>query len=133
MNPRSVSVVYKWHERFRHGRNSTEDDLRDGRPCVVQMIIKDTVKDILFTPISKTLTKLDGLKQQSSNSTEKTSGRYVSILCFRDVFTVSQKAMVKLIVTPNCKDFSTFWLAACSPTCVAKVTYILGLAKNILF
>ena len=25
MNPCSVSVVYKWHERFRNGRKSTEN------------------------------------------------------------------------------------------------------------
>ena len=29
-------------------------------------------------------------------------------------------------------NFSNFWLAATSPTCVAKVTYILVLAKTIL-
>ena len=74
-----MSGVYKWHERFRNGRKSTEDDLRDGRPCVVKMTIKDEVKDILFTPISKALTKLDVLKQQSSNFKELTSVRYVSI------------------------------------------------------
>ena len=73
-HPCSVSVVYKWHERFRNGRKSTEDDLRDGRHCVVKMTIKDKVKDISFTPISKSLAKLDVLKQQSSNFTEMTSG-----------------------------------------------------------
>ena len=62
-NPYSVSVVYKWHVRFRNGRKSLEDNLRDGRPCVVKMTIKDKVKDILFTPISRLLTKLDVLKQ----------------------------------------------------------------------
>ena len=73
-----MPVVYKWHERFKNGRKSTEEDLRDGRPCVVKMTIKDKVKDILFTPISKALTKLAVLKQQSSNFTEMTSGRYLS-------------------------------------------------------
>ena len=34
---------------------------------------------ILFIPITKTVTKLDGLKQQSSNFTEMTLGHYVSI------------------------------------------------------
>ena len=48
--------------------------MRDGGPCVVKMTIKDKVKDILFTPISKALNKLDVLKQQSSNFTEMTSG-----------------------------------------------------------
>ena len=37
MNPCSVSVIYNWHERFRNGRKSTEDDFRDGQPCVVKM------------------------------------------------------------------------------------------------
>ena len=71
MNPCSVSLVYKWHERFRNGQNThththththtTEDDLRDGRPCVVKMTINDKVTYILFTPVSNTLTKLDVL------------------------------------------------------------------------
>ena len=46
----------------------------DGRPCIVKMTIKDKAKDILFTPISKTLNKLDVLKQQSSKFTEMASG-----------------------------------------------------------
>ena len=54
-----------------------EDALRDGRACAVKMTIKDKVNDILFTPISKTLTKLDVLKQQRSKFTEITSGLYV--------------------------------------------------------
>ena len=45
---------------------------------------------------------------------------------------MSQKMLVKLIVITNCKDLNHFfWLAATSPTCVAKVTYILVLTKNI--
>ena len=44
MNPCSAYAVYKWHERFRNGRKSTEDDSRDGPPCVVKM----TMKDITF-------------------------------------------------------------------------------------
>ena len=100
-----MSVVHKWHERFRNGRKSSEDDLRDGRSCVVKMTTKDKVKDILFTSISKAFTKLHVLKQQSSNFTEMTSGRYVSIQSFRDLFTVSQTALVNLIVIANCKDF----------------------------
>ena len=51
------------------------------------------------------LTKLDVLKQQSSNFTEMTLGRYISIQSFLDVFTVSQTTLDKLIVTANCKDF----------------------------
>ena len=104
-NPCSVFVVYKWHERFWNGRKSTEDDLRDGRPCVVKMTIKDKMKDISFTPTSKSFAKFDVLKQQSSNVTEMKSGRCISIQSFRDVFTVSQTALVKLIVIENCKDF----------------------------
>ena len=45
MNPCSVSVIYKWHVRFRNGRKSTEDDSRDGWPCIAKMTIKDKVKD----------------------------------------------------------------------------------------
>ena len=45
----------------------------------MKMTIKDKVKDLLFTRITKTLTKLDVLKQQSSKFTEMTSGLYVSI------------------------------------------------------
>ena len=61
-----------------------------------------------------------------------TSGHYVSIQSFRKVYTVLQTALVKLIVIMNCKDLNHFfWLAAASPTCVAKVTYILVLAENI--
>ena len=41
MNPCSVSVVYKWHERFGNGIKSTEDDSKDGRPCVVKTTKKD--------------------------------------------------------------------------------------------
>ena len=44
MNPCSVSAVYKWHERFRNGRKSTEEYSRDGPPCIVKM----TMKDIIF-------------------------------------------------------------------------------------
>ena len=58
-NPCSVSVVYTWHERFWNGRKSTENDLRDGWPCVVKITIKYKVKDMLFTPITKMLIKLD--------------------------------------------------------------------------
>ena len=39
MNPFSVFFVYKWHDRFRNGKKSTEDDSRDGRPCIVKMTI----------------------------------------------------------------------------------------------
>ena len=69
------------------------------------MTIKDKLNVMLFTPISKTLTKLDGLKQQRSNFTEMTAGRYISIQSFRDIFTVSQTALIKLIANANCKDF----------------------------
>ena len=44
MNPCSVSAIYKLHERFKNGRKSTEDDSRDGPPCVVKI----TMKDITF-------------------------------------------------------------------------------------
>ena len=59
----------------------------------------------VFSFLAKMLTQLDALKQQSSNSTEMTSERYVSIKSFHNVFTVSQTALVKLIVIANCKGF----------------------------
>ena len=40
----SVPIVYKWHERFRNGRTSTEDDSRNGHLRVV----KTTLKGITF-------------------------------------------------------------------------------------
>ena len=57
-----------------------------------------------------------------------TSGHYVSIQSFLEVFAVSKTTLVKLIIITNV----IFWLVATSPTCVAKVTYILVLAKHIL-
>ena len=61
-----------------------------------------------------------------------TSGHHFSILSFREVYTVSQTTLIKLIVITISKDLNHFfWLAATSPTCVAKVTYILVLEKNI--
>ena len=45
---------------------------------------------------------------------------------------MSQTTLVKLIVITDCYDLNRFLgLAATSPTCVAKVTYSLVLAKNI--
>ena len=61
MNPCSVSVVYKL--------------LIDSG---MKMAIKDKVKDIIYTD-RKNVTKLDVLKQQSSNFTDMMLGRYVSI------------------------------------------------------
>ena len=52
INTCSVSVVYKWHDRFRfrkYGKKSTEDESKDGRPCLAKMTIKDKVKDIIYT------------------------------------------------------------------------------------
>lgn len=43
----SPSFVYKWHERFRSGRKSIEDDPREGRPSEVISSIKDNVKDMI--------------------------------------------------------------------------------------
>ena len=48
MNPCSMSVIFKWHKRFRNGRKSTEDDSRDDRHYVVKMTIKDKVDDIIY-------------------------------------------------------------------------------------
>ena len=54
MNPYSVSDVYKCHERFGNGRKSTEDDLRDGPPCVVKMTMKDITCDTFSKNVTQT-------------------------------------------------------------------------------
>ena len=41
MNPCSVSIVYKWHERLRNARTSTEDEFEGWSALVVKMSIKD--------------------------------------------------------------------------------------------
>ena len=43
----SPAFVYKWHSRFRSGRESVEDDFRSGQPAVVTWSIKDLVNDIV--------------------------------------------------------------------------------------
>ena len=37
--------MYRWHARFKDGRNSIEDDPRFGRISVVACSIKDSAKD----------------------------------------------------------------------------------------
>jgi len=41
----SPATVYRWHARFKEGRNSIEDDPICGRQSVVACSIKDSVKD----------------------------------------------------------------------------------------
>ena len=41
------AFVYKWHSRFRSGRESREDDFRSGQRAVVTCSIKDLVKDMI--------------------------------------------------------------------------------------
>ena len=41
----SPATVYRWHARFKEGRNLVEDDPRCGRQSVVACSIKDSVKD----------------------------------------------------------------------------------------
>ena len=43
----SPSFVYKWHSRFKSGRESVEDDIRSGRPAVVSCSIKNSVKEMV--------------------------------------------------------------------------------------
>lgn len=43
------TFVYKWHERFRNGRNSVEDDGRAGRPSVALVSNTDKVRELLDT------------------------------------------------------------------------------------
>ena len=68
-------------------------------------LCSSTWRHHILTLVVKMLTKLDILKQHCSNFREMTSGHYVSRHIFRDIFTVSQTTLVKLIVITNCKDF----------------------------
>ena len=43
----SPATVYKWHARFRSGRDSIEDDSRSGRPAVLVCSVRDRVKDMV--------------------------------------------------------------------------------------
>ena len=99
MNPCSVSVIYKWHERFRNGRKSTEDGFEGWSALGCE---NDYEGHHLLTCLAKTFTKHDVLEQHSSSFKEMTSGYYVSMQSFREVFTASQTTLVKLIVITNC-------------------------------
>ena len=39
--------VYKWHLRFKSGRESVDDDFRSVLPAVVTWTIKDSVKNMV--------------------------------------------------------------------------------------
>jgi len=41
----SPATVYRWHARFKEGRNSIEDDPRCSQQSVVACSIKDSAKD----------------------------------------------------------------------------------------
>jgi hypothetical protein len=41
------SLVFRWHDMFRNGRESIEDDKRCGRPSVVKSGVKDKVRQLL--------------------------------------------------------------------------------------
>lgn len=44
----SRSLVFKWHERYRNGRESIEDDVRCGRPPVVKPSAVDQVREMIL-------------------------------------------------------------------------------------
>ena len=56
MNPCSVSVVYKWHERFGNGRKSTEDGFEGWSALGCEI---DYEEHYFLTRLVKTLTKHD--------------------------------------------------------------------------
>ncbi|XP_052266722.1 protein GVQW3-like [Dreissena polymorpha] len=45
----SRSLVFKWHDRFRKGRESVEDDARSGRPALVKQTMTDKLRDLIKT------------------------------------------------------------------------------------
>ena len=65
-NKCSPAFVYKWHSRFRSGRESIEDYFRSGQSTVVTCSIKDMVKDMVNidrrTTVRVISDKLDGLR-----------------------------------------------------------------------
>ena len=98
MNPCSVSIIYKWHERFRNGRKSTEDGFEGWSALVCE---NDYEEHHFLTRLAKPLTKYDVKEQHSSNFKEMTS-HITSAYSFRKVFTMSLTTLVKLIVIANC-------------------------------
>ena len=52
------ALVFKWHQRFRDGRSSIEDDNRCGRPAVVKGSIMEKVKEMVYTDRRHTLRSL---------------------------------------------------------------------------
>ena len=59
LNPYSVFVVYKWHERFRNGRKSTEDGFEGWSALGCE---NDYEGHHLLTRIAKTLTKRSNIQ-----------------------------------------------------------------------
>lgn len=52
------ALVFKWHKRFREGRDSIEDDERCGRPSKVRISMSDKVKDLVYRDRRHTLRSL---------------------------------------------------------------------------
>ena len=44
----SKALVFKWHKRFREGRDSVEDDERCGRPAMVRLTMSEKVKELVY-------------------------------------------------------------------------------------
>ena len=95
----------QFHRRWRWFPNAYAK--LDNRDCAAQ---RHPLTPSLFDTFSKNLSHTS-CKQQSSNFTEMTSGLYVSIQSFRDVFTLSQITLVKLIFIANCREF--YYFLAC--------------------
>ena len=111
LNLCSVSVVYKWHDRFRNEKNQLRTIRGTVGPGLWKWLIKDKVTNTIYT-YRKNVNQIDVLKQQSSNFIEMMLGHYISIQNFRDIFTVSQTILNKFIIIANYKDFELF--LACS-------------------
>jgi len=52
------SLVLRWHDMFRNGRESIEDDKRCGRPSVVKTGVKDKVRELIKEDRRRTVRKM---------------------------------------------------------------------------
>ena len=54
----SPATLYKWHARFRSGRDSVEDDPRCGSPAAVMCSVKEPVKNMINRDSRRTVMEI---------------------------------------------------------------------------